>query len=183
MFQLKIPEIEYYNEQTSMFFTYPSIELNLEHSLVSLSKWESFYEKPFITTADKTPEEFLAYANMMILDDLKGDQNPIKFLRNEDVLALSEYIQSNQTATWFNERPGSTQRNQSETVTAEIMYYWMVAHSIPFECQYWHLNRLITLVKVCNLKQEKPKKMSRRDVMSKNAALNAQRRAAAGSKG
>lgn len=183
MFQLKIPEIECYDEQKSMFVTYQSLELNLEHSLVSLSKWESFYEKPFITTTDKTPAEFLAYANMMIVDELQGDPRPIKFLRDEDVVALSNYIQSNQTATWFTERPGSTQRNQSETVTAEIIYYWMVAHTIPFECQYWHLNRLITLVKVCNLKQEKPKKMSRRDLMSKNAALNAQRRAAAGSKG
>lgn len=183
MFQLKIPEIEYYDEQKLMFVTYQSLELNLEHSLVSLSKWESFYEKPFITTTDKTPAEFLAYANMMIVDELQGDPRPIKFLRDEDVVALSNYIQSNQTATWFTERPGSTQRNQSETVTAEIIYYWMVAHTIPFECQYWHLNRLITLVKVCNLKQEKPKKMSRRDLMSKNAALNAQRRAAAGSKG
>lgn len=183
MFQLKIPEIEYYDEQKLMFVTYQSLDLNLEHSLVSLSKWESFYEKPFITTTDKTPAEFLAYANMMIVDELQGDTRPIKFLRDEDVVALSNYIQSNQTATWFTERPGSTQRNQSETVTAEIIYYWMVAHTIPFECQYWHLNRLITLVKVCNLKQEKPKKMSRRDLMSKNAALNAQRRAAAGSKG
>ena len=183
MFQLKIPEIEYYDEQKSMFVTYQSLELNLEHSLVSLSKWESFYEKPFITTTDKTPAEFLAYANMMIVDELQGDPRPIKFLRAEDVVALSNYIQSNQTATWFTERPGSTQRSQSEAVTAEIIYYWMVAHTIPFECQYWHLNRLITLVKVCNLKQEKPKKMSRRDLMSKNAALNAQRRAAMGSKG
>lgn len=183
MFQLKLPEIEHYDEQKLRFVTYQSLDLNLEHSLVSLSKWESFYEKPFITTTDKTPAEFLAYANMMIVDELQGDTRPIKFLRDEDVVALSNYIQSNQTATWFTERPGSTQRNQSETVTAEIIYYWMVAHTIPFECQYWHLNRLITLVKVCNLKQEKPKKMSRRDLMSKNAALNAQRKAAAGSKG
>ena len=97
MFQLKIPEIEYYDEQKLMFVTYQSLDLNLEHSLVSLSKWESFYEKPFITTTDKTPAEFLAYANMMIVDELQGDTRPIKFLRDEDVVALSNYIQSNQT--------------------------------------------------------------------------------------
>jgi hypothetical protein len=149
--------------------------LELEHSLVSLSKWESIYEKPFLGDGDKTTEETLKYIELMILNhDSPADIIPN--LTNEHIDKVNAYLVSRQTATTFHEAvsPGAKPAAK-EIITAEIMYYWLVALSIPFECQHWHLNRLISLVKVTNLKNSPPKKMGRAEMIAERKRLNAQR--------
>lgn len=157
--------------------------LELEHSLVSVSKWESEFEKPFLGNDDISNEETLRYVEYMILND-----NPpvgiVAKLTNEQIEAVNTYINSRQSATTFNEAVGgSGAPGPKETITAEVMYYWLVALSIPFECQYWHLNRLISLVRVCNLKNQPPKKMGRREMLEERRRVNAARQAKYGTSG
>ena len=156
-----------------------SVKLQFEHSLRSLSKWESKFEKPFLAT-DKTPEQMLWYIEAMILN-ANFPPGVLQHLSHENIDAINEYISAKMTATTFSDKQ-STRPNR-EVITAEIIYYWMIALNIPFECQHWHLSRLLALVKVCNIKNQPPKKMSKRDVMNRNRALNAQRRAQLGTTG
>lgn len=178
MLVITIPAVEYYDEKQQTFFTKEAVTLELEHSLASLSKWESVYEKPFLGPTEKTTEETIGYIKAMTRTP-NVPPEAYSRLNNEQYAEINEYIESKQTATWFNEAPGR-KGGPSEVITAEIIYYWMVSLSIPFECEHWHLNRLFTLVKVCNQKNtpDKQKKMSKRDLAARNRALNAQRRAA-----
>lgn len=157
------------------------IVLHLEHSLASLSKWESEHKKPFFGKEPKTHEETLSYITCMtqevvtptILENL---------LQVEDYTAISEYINDRQSATWFREDPSA--KPSSEIVTSELVYYWMIQFHIPFDpCQDWHFNKLMTLVKVCGIKQSKPKRMSRQAQMEQYRQLNAERKARLGTTG
>ena len=180
MLQITVPERELWDEINEEFISIKETTLQLEHSLVSLSKWESKWCKPFLTNQDKTMEETIDYVKCMTLTQ---KVNPLVYrcLTNENMEAINQYITSPMTATTFNEDKNG-KRNR-EQVTAEIVYYWMIALNIPFECQKWHLNRLLTLIRVCNIKNQPPKKMSRQEIMSRNAALNAARRKRLNSKG
>lgn len=180
MLEITIPEQELFNEATNEFFTIRAQTLKLEHSLVSISKWESKWKIPFLDKGKKTREQTLDYIRCMTITQ---NVNPLVYMgiTNKNVEDVSTYIDDPMTATWFNEQEKRTGRK--EIVTSELIYYWMIALNIPMECQRWHLNRLLTLVRICNIKNQKPKKMSRNEIYSKNRALNAARRQRINSKG
>ena len=174
MLQLEIPLTpEGWDEEKEEFVAAQYATLELEHSLVSLSKWESKYCKPFLSGKEKTDEEVLDYIKYMTVTPDVPDV-VYALLTEANLMSIKQYIDAPMTATTFSNEPKG--KGGREIVTAELIYYWMIALQIPFECQYWHLNKLLTLVKVCNIKNQPSKKMSKRDVMSRNAQLNAARR-------
>jgi hypothetical protein len=179
MLTIVVSGVEMFNDTTQEFTTEGDVVLELEHSLVSLSKWESKHEKPFLGSDDKTIEEVLEYVKFMTLT--KVPEETFSRLSEANVEEINNYINAKMTATWFNDQPGTPQSR--EVITAELIYYWMIAFQIPFECETWHLNRLFTLIRVCNIKQSKPKKMSRAEIAARNRELNAQRRAQFKTKG
>jgi hypothetical protein len=173
MLKLTVLGSEVFDETTSEFKTSGDVVLELEHSLVSLSKWESEFEKPFLTNDPKSVDEIVGYVKAMCLTpDIP--ETIFKKLSGENFQEINLYIDSTMSATTFSER--RPQRSQ-EIVTSELIYYWMTVYNIPFECETWHLNRLFTLIRICNIKQDKPKPMSRADQAAEQRRLNAERRA------
>ena len=173
MLQITIPGIELWDESREIFTQTKEQTLQLEHSLVSLSKWESKWGKAFLSKQEKTYEETIDYIKCMTITQ-NVDPNVYNCLSKSIIDKITEYIEAPMTATYFSKEQSSG--NSREQVTSELIYYWMIALNIPFECQKWHLNRLLTLIRVCNIKNQPPKKMSKRAIMSRNAALNAARR-------
>lgn len=154
----------------------------LEHSLVSLARWEAHWRKPFLSREKKSRAETIDYIRCMTITE-NVDKSIYEVLSDDMIDLVSSYINEPMTATTFSDdgKPGRVSR---EIITAEIIYYWMVALQIPFEpCQRWHLNRLLTLVRVCNIKNQPKKKMSQHDIISRNAKLNQERRKRLGTTG
>ena len=182
MLTIEIPiSPEGWDEAKQEFVESRTQSLQLEHSLISLSKWESKWHKPFLSTKEMTDEETLDYIKCMTLTkNVKPDV--YSHITRENMNDVVNYISDPMTATTFyKDEKGA---NNRETVTSELIYYWMIASNIPFDpCQKWHLNRLMTLIRVCGIKNTPPKKRSRREIMSRNAALNAARRQQMNSKG
>lgn len=173
MLVINVNTIELFDESRSVITKGAGFTIELEHSLASLSKWESIWEKPFLTETPKTPDEELSYIQCMCLGNVP-DINDLKRLTLEDRKEINAYMSSKQTATWFNER--DDKRKSTEIVTAEVIYYWMSEMNVPYECDKWHFNKLMTLIKVINLKKAPPKKMGRRETLAQARAINAQRR-------
>lgn len=172
MLKIIVPGRELYNELLEEFVTTREQTLQLEHSLVSLSKWESKWKKPFLSNRERTNEELMDYIRCMTITQ-NVDPNVYFNLTAENVKDVLEYMDDTMTATTISDRGSDKNR---EVITAEILYYQMIALGIPFECQKWHLNRLLTLINVCAIKSGKPKKMSQKEILERNAALNAERR-------
>ena len=180
MLTIVVLGVEMFDEQIQEFVTKDDVTLDLEHSLVSLSKWESIHEKPFLGKAEKTAEEVLDYIKIMTLTPEVPEEVYLK-LSEDNIKEINSYIDAKMTATWFSDAPGAPPSR--DVITAELIYYWMVTFQIPFTCEIWHLNRLFTLIRVCNIKQAKPKKMSRSEMAARNRELNAQRRQQLGTSG
>lgn len=180
MLRITIPEREFWDEVKEEFVKTKTVTLQLEHSLVSLSKWESKWHKPYLGKGAKTVEETVDYIRCMTITQ---NVDPLVYSAiNSDIIKqVSDYITDPMTATWFPKDDKSSPSR--EIITAEIVYYWMVTLNIPFECQKWHLNRLLTLIRVCNAKSAPPKKLSKKQLAERNAVVNAARRKALNSKG
>ena len=187
MLLITIPELvdEKYDEENNEFI-YTTIAkeetLELEHSLASVSNWESKWCKSFLFTKDKTTEEVLDYIKCMTITP-NVDPKIYNRITDDNIRKINEYIDAPMTATTFSDSKRKNKKTNREIITAEVIYYWMVTLNIPFECDKWHLNRLIALVKVCSIKNNPPKKMSQREIMSQNSALNAIRKQQLNTKG
>lgn len=182
MLSIVIPPGEKFNEATNEFIYIKEQRLQLEHSLVSLSKWESRWHKPFLSSKNKnkTQEEIIDYIRCMTITQ-NVDPSIYYNLSKENCDKIQAYIDDPMTATTFND--ANRPKTNTEIITSELIYYWMIAYNVPVEFEKWHLNRLLTLIKVCSIKNAPPKKMSRREIVNRNKALNASRRQALHSKG
>ena len=180
MLTIVVPLTQRYDEETNEFVVHDSVKLELEHSLVSLSKWESFFKKRFLSEEPKTTEETFWYIKMMTLTP-EVPEVVFNSLTEEHVTEIDAYIGAKMTATTFPEQPDSG--NGRDKISAELIYYWMITLNVPFECQYWHLDRLLTLIKVCNVKNAPAKKRSKAEMAAERRKLNAQRRSQTGSSG
>ena len=173
MLYLTVPSRELFDEATSTFSYTKEEKLQLEHSLVSLSKWEAKWCKPFLGKDQKTNEEVRDYIRCMIIDRNVPD-NILYALSKQQEKQIVDYIDEKMTATTFSDISSASKSH--EVITSEIIYYWMISLNIPFECQKWHLNRLLTLIRVCSIKNAPPKKMGRNSILSRNAQINAARK-------
>lgn len=180
MLLIKVPDTELFNEATSEFVVVKGATFQIEHSLVSLSKWESKWRKPFLGKDEKTREEITDYIRCMtITQNVRPEV--YQYLPGSVYDQVADYIDAPMTATTFSNAPKG--RPSRETATAEVIYYWMVAYNIPMECQKWHLSRLFTLIRVCDIKNQGPQKTNKREMLNQRAALNAERRSNLKTKG
>jgi hypothetical protein len=179
MLQITLP-VELWDEGKQEFVYLPGQTLEMEHSLASLSKWESKMNKPFLSKDAKTYEESLEYLKCMMLTP--GVTNDVyEYLMSHKLRDIDNYINSSMTATIL--PPNRGRKGRPETVTAELIYYWMIAMQIPSEYEYWHLNKLITLIGVCNVKNSPTKKRSSDEILRDQMALNEERCRKLNSKG
>jgi len=179
MLSITIPDSEFFNEKTQEFQKNKGMSLQLEHSLISLAKWESKWKKPFLSS-QKSNEESIDYIRCMTIN-INVPDYIYYAIPPDEVTRISKYIEDEMTATTFSK--DTRQKHSKEVITSELIYFWMVTFNIPFECRKWHLNQLLTLIRVCSIKNSPAKKMSKRDILSQNSSLNAARRARMHSKG
>lgn len=184
MLTITVPGVDLYNEETQVFERRGDVTLELEHSLVSLSKWEQHWKTPFLGDVEKSDAQVFYYIQCMTLSP-DVPREVYTRLSPENMAEINEYITDKRTATWFAEdvelikppKPGLIKRNQ-EVITGELIYYWMISHSVPFECQTWHLNTLLTLIKVSAKKNAPAKQNSKMtaDKVAQRKALNEARK-------
>lgn len=181
MLLLTIPDKEYYDETKNEFITVKGQTIQLEHSLVSISKWEAKWKQPFLDRRqEKTVEQTLDYIRCMTITQ---NVRPELYysLSDKQIGVIEAYILDPMTATWFSKN--DDQPKNRKIMTSEVIYWEMIALQIPFECQKWHLNRLLTLIQVCNAENSPKKKMSAKDAMEQRRALNAARKKKLGTRG
>lgn len=179
MLQIVVPGRELFDETTQTFTQTKDTTLKLEHSLLSISKWESKWCKPFLGSKQHTKREMLDYIRCMTLNTVSKDV--YNALTSENMEAISNYINNPMSASTVTQN-GKRGTGSREIVTSELIYYWMVTYQIPFECEKWHINRLLMLIRICNAKNN-PEKMSKREIMAQNRSLNKARRKALRTKG
>lgn len=180
MLEIEVPGTEIWDSEKEIFYYTDPSKLVLEHSLISISKWESKWNKPFLSKDEKTPEEMIDYVKCMIVN--RADPMVCNCLTTDNYKQINDYIAAPMTATTFRENGGAPRGNR-EIMTSEVIYFYMISFGIPFECEKWHINRLLTLIRVCSIKNSPSKKMSKSAAAKQQRALNAQRRAKAHSKG
>ena len=171
MLEVDIPNTEFFDEATSSFVVLKGSKLLLEHSLISVSKWEAKWHQPFLHGSEKTPEQMLDYVRCMSIGR-PPEYDVLNRLPPDVVQRISDYIEDPMTATTFSD---SNRGGSREIITSELVYSWMVAMAVPFECEKWHLNRLLTLIRIISIKNAPEKKMSRAEIAARNRELNAQR--------
>ncbi len=183
MLQIDIPDREYFDEKSQEFVVQKGKSLSLEHSLISISKWESKWKKPFLDSKEISIEEFLDYIRFMTIEK-RVDDKIYYGITQKDILRIKDYIDDPMTATWFSkDSRASKVRKKPQTVTSELIYYWMIEYDIPFECEKWHLNRLLTLIKICEEKNTPAKKLTKKELGSHYQSLNAANRKKFNSRG
>lgn len=180
MLQVTVPGYEWFDQSTNTFGSTKETTLQLEHSLVSIHRWEQKWNKPFLGKDPKTAEECIDYVRCMTLTQ-HVDPSVYNGMTAEIFEEINKYIEAPMTATWFSDKDKKTPNH--EVVTSEVIYYWMISLNIPWECRKWHLNTLLTLIRVCNAKNAPKKKQSRREMLDQRTALNKARRARLGTKG
>lgn len=178
------PSKEYWDDKKEEFVNIDALvrdyDLELEHSLISVHKWEQKWHIPFISKEPHTEEQTLHYIKCMTINKSIPDA-VYDHLTSENIKDISDYINDPMTATTVAEIPG--QKKSRQVVTAEVVYSWMVALQIPWEAQKWHFNSLMKLIEVCNIQNTPPKKMSKNEIMKRNRDLNAARRSKYNTKG
>lgn len=174
MLTLTVGGTESYNEETQRFESSGGIVLRLEHSLVSVSKWEAEFKRPFLSAAEKTPEETVGYIRHMVFNE-EWDPASLNLLTEKHVKQINDYLGDTMTATWFTDQKVPPSR---EVITSELIYYWMTVANIPLEAESWPLQRLFTLIRVVNEKNKPPKKMRTQEAAARQRELNRQRLAA-----
>lgn len=179
MLELKIPRRTFFNETTNEFVELDEITLKLEHSLISLSKWEGKLKKPFLSEKSHSKDDMLFYIECMSLNS-NVDSIVYRTIPDEYFKIIVDYIDDPMTATTITDNDTSSSR---DIITAEIIYFWMIEFGIPFECQKWHLTRLITLIRVCSIKKGPQRKMSKREILEQNKRLNEERKKQSNTKG
>lgn len=180
MLVITVPDGEMWDEKNQEFLATKGGELRLEHSLIAVSKWEARWHRSFISGGKKSRAELLDYIRCMRLDG-KADEDILRNLTNSNINDIVKYIEEPMTATVLRADNGGGQ--SGDKITSELIYYWMISFGIPFECQYWHLNRLMTLIRLCGAKSRRSGTRKRNDMLRSNAALNAARKAKYGTRG
>ena len=181
MLEIRIDGKEFWNQEKEEFVNTKGITLRLEHSLISVSKWEAKYKRPFLSDGPKTLQETYDYISFMSLDR-NVNMTELEGITEEDYKKILDYIHDPMTATKITQNTKNKQ-SSNHVLTSEEIYYDMTALNIPFECEKWHLNRLLTLIQIASIKNEPPKKMSKSEIYRQNAELNKARRAKYRSKG
>lgn len=180
MLEITVPASEFYNIEENRLVDIPSCVLSLEHSLISVAKWESKWHIPYLSTnVPKTKAQELDYIRCMVIGTVKNDYI-FSNLPIEIIHQIKNYIDDTMTATTFSKTPPSTKK---QIVTAEVIYSRMFANNIPMECQKWHLNRLLTLIRVCDASNSPPTKADKKQTAARYAEQNALRRAQFNTKG
>ena len=179
MLTIITPERELFDEATNSFITIPKTELRLEHSLISLSRWESKWKKPFLGNDPEeqhSKQEILDYIACMSIDKTV-DPRSIEWLDVESYKKILEYISDSHSATKVYDRRPQRPGRKKETMTSELIYYYMIYYGIPFSCEKWHLSRLLMLIRVCGIKGGTTNQaMDMNAIFAQNRALNASRR-------
>ena len=183
MLTVIIEPSELWDEVNERFIQFKDrITLELEHSLVSVSKWESKFRKPFLSNNEKSQEEIAGYFEAMIISGEVPENMALRW-SDENIIQINEYMSSEQSATTFSETAEQKAAGRSEIVTSELIYFWMVSYQVPIECENWHLNRLFALLRICNIKNTPPKKRSASEIARERREINARRKAELGTTG